>query len=236
MRLSGWALVLLLSGRGVMAAEPSIALSPTALAAIAPVHEAYARLDATYAAAPSLADDRARLERLGEIDQAGRTALRSINFRALGSEAGPARNAAWVEIKARDLGNQGQLKAMLPASGWFERSRQGQAATLGAFHVVQHAVSDPALMRDVLARMEPLVRRGEADGLAWAEMYDRVALEFDHKPQRYGTQVWCPYGASAWSLRPLEDPDGVDVRRKSVGIDQTQADYMAEFAGQACPV
>jgi hypothetical protein len=236
MRLWGLALAPLLCASSVLAAGPPLPLSPAALAAIAPVHDAYARLDAAYAAAPPPGDDRARLERLGELDQAGRKALREINFRALGPEAATARNAAWVEIKTRDRDNQVQLKAMMPATGWFESSRYGQTATWSAFHVVQHAVNDPGLMRDVLARMEPSVRRGEADGLAWAEMYDRVALEFDKKPQRYGTQVWCPYGAPAWSLRPLEDPDGVDARRKAVGIDQTQAEYMAEFAGKACPV
>ena len=42
-------------------------------------------------------------------------------------------------------------------------------------------------------------------------LYDRVAMTFDKKPQRYGTQVNCVDGR--WQPTDLEAPDAVNARR-----------------------
>jgi hypothetical protein len=88
-------------------------------------------------------------------------------------------------------------------------------------------------MRQVLARMEPLAKAGEVRGSDYALLYDRTALA-DGRPQRYGSQLGCDGGKLGF-LR-MEDPAGVDARRKAVGLTETLAEYAKRFPtfGQPC--
>jgi hypothetical protein len=54
-----------------------------------------------------------------------------------------------------------------------------------------------------------------------------VAVEFDHKPQRYGTQLNCVRGK--WQLDQVDDQANLDVRRKSIGLSESEADYLKHF-------
>ena len=82
-------------------------------------------------------------------------------------------------------------------------------------------------MRMVLGKLTEYVRTGEADGQSYALLYDRVALEFDNKPQRYGSQLKCINGVM--TPHNLEDPDNVDRRRARIGMKQTMKEYLALF-------
>jgi len=218
------------TGMPTTASQPALA---AALALIAPVHQAFAKTDAEQAKLPAPADDRERLERLGAVDQAGRQAATGIDFSVLPAvQQLAAQNAVWSEINARDLNNQAELKRILPKDGWFLRSKVGVDASKAAFLIAQHAVNDPELMRDVLRRIEPLVAAGEVDVQDFARMHDRIALQFDRKPQRYGTQVSCQAGR--WQPETIEDPDRVDERRKAVGLLLTEVEYLAQFLSQPC--
>lgn len=85
-------------------AEPEAPLSPQAQALLAPIHDAYVRVEATQARSPPPASDRERLERLYELDQAGRGARRRIDLTVLpDGDRKAAYTASWTEIKARDL-------------------------------------------------------------------------------------------------------------------------------------
>ena len=86
-------------------------------------------------------------------------------------------------------------------------------------------------MRAVLPRLHDLGARGEVDAWEYAYLYDRVALAFEHKPQRYGSQVECVHGA--YAPQALEDPAHVDERRRAVGLKQTEAEYVKSVGG-AC--
>jgi hypothetical protein len=203
-------------------------LSPAASALIAPVHEAYERVERAQAALPPPKDDAAKLERLLALDQAGRQALDKIDFTVLPeSERSSARGAAWNEINQHDLADQTALKAMQPAQGWFTKSKYGDKALEGAFLIVQHAMNDMNWMHDVLKRIEPLVAQGEFPGRYYALLYDRLALYYDGKLQRYGSQVTCK--DHRWAVDRLEDPEHVNERRKAVGLS-TLEDYEKLFA------
>ena len=69
-------------------------------------------------------------------------------------------------------------------------------------------------------------------GARAAPIFQVELHKFDHKPQRYGSQVVCKAGV--WQPRDLEDPDHVDQRRKAVGLPETEAAYLKYFAGRAC--
>lgn len=208
-------------------------LSSRAAAAIVPVHAAYAKVAAEQAKQAPPASDRDRLERLLDEDQAGRAALAKIDLTSLlDADRKAASKAIWHEILTHDLADQRLLKTMMPARGWFVRSRYGEKAATAAFLIVQHAVNDPALMRDALARMKPLVAGGEVRGPDYALLHDRISLEFDHKPQLYGSQVACSGGK--WVPSDLADPAHLDARRKAMGFDKSEAEYLDYFKDQPC--
>jgi hypothetical protein len=205
-------------------------LSQRTLGIISPVRAAYERVRSEQASMPPPTSLAEKLIRLQASDQAGRAGLSGIEWKNIpGSEGQAAFDAVWEEIIRHDVENQAALKSMIPSDGWFKYSVVGRRAANAAFLVVQHAVNDPALMRSTLAKLEQYVREGEADGQSYALLYDRVALEFDNKPQRYGSQLKCINGVM--TPHNLEDPDTVDHRRTSIGLKQTMKEYLAIFPG-----
>ena len=208
-------------------------LTPQTQAFIAPVHAAYARVEAEQAALPPPRSDAQRLERLYDLDQSGREPLEALNFQQLpADQRAAAMDAVGRELTAHDLADQAALRRLIPAEGWFRRSLYGEKASTAAFLIVQHATNVPALMRSVLPKLRRLAAQGEVDAWEYAYLYDRVALTFDHKPQRYGSQVEC--SAGVWRPQNLEDPTHVDQRRAAVGLKQTEAAYLEEMAADPC--
>ena len=207
-------------------------LSPTTQALIAPVHEAFVTVDANQARLPSAKTDSERLERMFDSDQAGRKIFMKIDFSHVPRNEQPAAQAAaWKDIETHDLTDQKALKAMMPLKGWFTSPPYSAKAVIAAFSIVQHAGRDSEFQHDALKRMKPLAERG-INGEQYGMLYDRVSLDFDHMPQRYGTQVECKSGQ--WQPLNLEDPAHVDARRKTMGFDTTEAEYLTGFARYPC--
>jgi hypothetical protein len=202
------------------------------LALIRPVFDAFAKVEAEQSQLTPATTDRERLERMYDIDQAGRDAAVKLDYGTLPAfQHQPTLGAVAAELDRYDWQNQTALKAMMPREGWFLKSQYGAKASKAAFLIVQHATNDPDLMRLALSRIELLVGKGEIDDAEYALLYDRVALDFDHKPQRYGTQVMCVAGK--WLPKETEAPEHLDERRKSVGLF-SEADYLKFFADHPC--
>ena len=192
-------------------------------AEIAPVVRAIAAERARQAALAPPADDRERLIRLGRLDQAPRMALRFVDF----SRLSPAGRAALNKVVfASDAEHAAAVLSMLPPEGWFLKSRYGPEASEAAFHIIQH--SNKALLRRFVPVLEPLVARGEVDGLSYAKMYDRLQTS-EGRPQRFGTQYRCAAGRNV--PFPIEDQAQLEARRRSVGIDWSHAEEAARVAG-----
>ncbi len=119
--------------------------------------------------------------------------------------------------EAIDKKNTRALKAAIARYGWPGKSVVGEDGAHAAWLLVQHADLDPALQKDVLARMKPMVESGEVTASDYAYLYDRVAVA-EHRHQLYGTQF---KGTEPF---PIEDETNVDARRKSVGLG-TMAEY-----------
>jgi hypothetical protein len=213
---------------GAAKADDVPPLSGPAQSLIEPIFAAYRKVEQAQALLPPAASDSERLIRMGELDQAGRSALNQIDLTVLPPDQYRAAFAAeWREIDRHDHANLAMLKAMLPAEGWFLTSRYGTDAAHQAWLIVQHAVHDLEFMDAILARMEPLLPKGEVSGPDYALLYDRVALH-EGRPQRYGSQMICKSGR--WALDTLEDPDHVDERRRAIGFELTVAQNVARFA------
>lgn len=80
---------------------------------------------------------------------------------------------------------------------------------------MQHAYADPDFMKECLALMKQ-AGEGEVNPANIAFLEDRI-LTMDDKPQIYGTQFRTIKGVT--EPFPIEDPEHVDERRASVGLD-----------------
>ncbi len=212
-------------------AETTPTLSPQAATLIAPVHAAFARVRAAQArqAPPNTVSD--RLVRLGELDQAGRDVMQTIDLSPLPPpEREAASSSAWAEINAQDAVDRAAFEALLPPQGWFTISAYGQRASDAAWSVVQHQTEDPAFMAAMLARMDGPAQQHDVDPHSFALLYDRVAM-LEHRPQTDGSQFTCIN--HRWTLYDLRDPDQVDQRRKAIGLAETEQQVKARIATYA---
>lgn len=129
-------------------------------------------------------------------------------------------------VAAVDEDNTSWLRALVNDRGWPRRSRVGEEAATAAWLLAQHADRDPDFQRTCLALMEEAVRSGEASASNCAYLTDRV-LRAEGRPQRFGTQFHV--GPGGYEPQPLEDPDRVDERRASVGLEPLKA-YRRQLA------
>jgi hypothetical protein len=113
--------------------------------------------------------------------------------------------------------NARRLARVLATRGWPGRTLVGEEAAAAAWLVLQHAIGDPELQRRSVAVLWAAAAQGEALPAQAAMLEDRVRV-LEGRPQRYGTQHdWDASGALAPS--PIEDADGVDERRRAVGLE-----------------
>jgi hypothetical protein len=131
----------------------------------------------------------------------------------------------WKELSAKvavvDKKNTVALRAAMTEYGWPANDIVGEDGARAAWLLAQHADRDLPLQREVLARMKPLVERGQVSATDYAYLYDRVAVA-EHRKQRYGTQF---DGSEPF---PIEDAAHVDERRRAVGLS-TLAEYRKGF-------
>ena len=118
-----------------------------------------------------------------------------------------------AEVHSR---NAERLQEIIEEHGWPGRSLVGERAARSAWLILQHAIAYPALMRRGLELMRVASANGEASTAEVAMVEDRIRV-LEGRPQRFGTQYdWDDHGEL--SPVPIEDPDGVDERRLSVGL------------------
>lgn len=143
-------------------------------------------------------------------DQEVRTRL--IDVMKSGQQPSPALRQELARI---DRGHAARMWQIINQYGWPTRTEVGHEGASAAWLIVQHADHDVKLQKKALALMEPLVKKGEADGSDFALLFDRVRVNSGQK-QRYGTQMHEVNGM--YEMKPLENPKKVDQWRKEVGL------------------
>lgn len=128
-------------------------------------------------------------------------------------------------VTAVDSLNTAWLKLVVAQRGWPAASRVGERGAHNAWLLAQHADRDRAFQREVLALLETAVAQGEASGSDFAYLTDRVRIGMGEL-QVYGTQYNVVDGVPV--TFQLEDPESVDARRASVGL-QSLAEYFEEY-------
>jgi hypothetical protein len=117
------------------------------------------------------------------------------------------------EVHDRNAARLGQIIA---EHGWPGRSLVGEEGSHAAWFILQHAIAQPALQRQGLELLRRAAEQGEVAPAQVAYLQDRICF-FEGRPQVYGTQYdWDQAGEL--NPHPVEDPAGVDERRRSVGL------------------
>lgn len=122
-----------------------------------------------------------------------------------------------------DVAHAEELKAIVAEHGWPTVSLVGWCASDAAWLIVQHAMHDPAFMRQTLATLKSLAADEDVRARNVALLEDRV-LMMDGEPQIYGSQ-WDISGPDV-KPHPIADLAGLDERRASVGMEPI-AEYEA---------
>jgi hypothetical protein len=112
--------------------------------------------------------------------------------------------------------NAARLAAIMDQHGWPGEPQVGGDGAEAAWLIAQHAIGQPATQRAALTALREATERGDVPAFQAAMLEDRIRT-FEGRPQRYGTQFdWDANGEL--SPLPIEDPDGVDGRRRKLGL------------------
>lgn len=165
----------------------------------------------------------AKLQAIYEEDQKYRRQLGEVE-KAFGRDS-PEVRALWQTINEKDAENLAQVKGLLDERGWVGPETIGRQANSALFLVIQHA--DHATQVKYLPMMREAVKDGKALGSQLALLEDRVALA-QGKRQIYGSQIGRDQASGKYYVQPLDEPEGVDERRASVGL-QPIAEYVKHW-------
>ena len=113
--------------------------------------------------------------------------------------------------------------------GWPRVSIVGREASHNYWLLVQH--QDLAVQQKILPDLERAANAGDASKSDFAYLYDRVQSRLG-KPQRWGTQVSCKQGKPV--LDPVEDPPGLDQRRKELSMMPIERYLKEDYLIRTC--
>ena len=121
------------------------------------------------------------------------------------------------EMKELHEKNAKILNNILDTIGYPTIDKVGIKANEAAWLIIQHSISQPALMKKCAALLKSAVRENKASPQNLAYLTDRIAV-FEEKLQLYGTQFdWDENGNL--SPNPYDNLNKVNERRKSIGLN-----------------
>lgn len=164
---------------------------------------------------------RRRLKAIGKADQ-------EVRHRFLAAYRATPRDSALIDSLTRamhriDSLNLAEIKDILDVYGWPGKDLVGDACST-IWLVIQH--SDIDTQKEALPMLKEGVIRGDLDRVQIAMLEDRILVN-SGQPQIYGTQYWWDESDGTRQLRvyPVKDPDKVDLRRESIGLDPLDETY-----------
>ncbi len=148
------------------------------------------------------------LFRRRDIDQAGRAGFTGKDPKEL------------RRLMEMDDDNAAWFGHVIAESGWPGRSVVGEEGSHAAWLLAQHADRYPELQQRCLDLLAKAVAAGDASAADLAHLTDRVLLA-SGKLQCYGTQITARDGKFVPCR--LVDPEAVNTRRASVGLEPIEA-------------
>lgn len=116
--------------------------------------------------------------------------------------------------------NAARLSAIIDAIGYPTKSRVGEEASEAAWLIVQHAISEPVLMKRCYALL--LEAGDQVNPQNMAYLYDRICY-FEGKPQKYGTQF------DDCGMYPVEDKAAMIRLRRELKLKPHDDDAIVEY-------
>jgi len=113
--------------------------------------------------------------------------------------------------------NAAYLAAAIDRHGWPGAVLVGDDGADAAWLIAQHAIGEPEFQRRCLAALQDAAERGEIPRWQPAMLEDRIRV-FEGRDQRYGTQLRVADDGTLHP-HPIEDADGVEERRRAVGLE-----------------
>lgn len=133
-------------------------------------------------------------------------------------------------FRAEDHSTQ-VLEEVIAHYGWIDRHRFGEKVSSLAADLALSADSHPDFQQAVLDRMASLLDNDGVRRDSYARLWDRVAVS-QGRLQRYGTQPASSCREDGTPrLQPVEDPAGLDERRRAMGLGPAQADKQTKADG-----
>ena len=165
-------------------------------------------------AAPNEINEKLRQELLSLAEQDRRMRETLAAEGALGEGYHPAMEA----IHKR---NAAQLRTIIEQVGWPSSKVVADDGAEAAWLIAQHAIGEPDFQRYCLQALRDAASSGGAPLRHVAMLEDRIRM-FEGKPQVFGTQLEPDEDGMP---RPyfIEDPDGVEERRRAVGLEPLSA-------------
>jgi hypothetical protein len=111
---------------------------------------------------------------------------------------------------------------ILDVHGWPGKTLVGNDGAEAAWTLAMHTMPEPPVLRRCLELIRIAASVGEVDASRVAFLVDRAAL-VDRGVQVYGTVI-CRLDGGGFGPPSLEDPGGVDDRRRSVGLPPLDED------------
>jgi hypothetical protein len=140
---------------------------------------------------------------------------------------------SWVSLSQEEM--QAELEKeharssrageLIATHGWPGRSLVGDDGSTAAWLLIQHADHDVDLQERCLELLRAAVAQGDASARNLAYLTDRVCVARG-RDQLYGTQF--NGSGDSFGPRSIEDPERLDERRASVGLEPF-AEYEARM-------
>jgi hypothetical protein len=110
-----------------------------------------------------------------------------------------------------------RLREIMAQIGWPTERVVGKRAAEAAWLIAQHAIAHPQFQRSCLEFLAMAAREQLVPAWQPAMLEDRIRV-FEGRPQLYGTQL---EPDEHGNMRPhtIEDPKGVDERRRAVSLE-----------------
>ncbi|UTW57834.1 hypothetical protein KFE96_13475 [Kordiimonas sp. SCSIO 12603] len=167
-------------------------------------------------------------------DQSSRTAyIQLLNPKGKGTTEDWAFEKAKANAVKLDGQHRSLIKSLLETYHWITSAQFGAQTSNRALTLIQHADAEPEFQKRALKRMEPYVKNGTVNGTAFANLWDRVAVNTGKK-QRYGTQPKnsCNKDGTL-SILPVEAPEKLAQLRQQVGLEPL-AEQLQRLSLQRC--
>lgn len=116
--------------------------------------------------------------------------------------------------------NAARLEEIIDAIGYPSRSKVGHEASDAAWLIVQHAISEPALMKRCYVLIKEAGDDVSQQNIAY--LYDRICY-FEGRPQRYGTQF------DDRGMYPVEDKAEMVRLREALQLKAHDEDLIVEY-------